>query len=72
MPQQTMLPKEWFEEVQPVHTKIALQELIMEGQKQDETLEEVFAFLKRNRTAPRSVAKGFKDYTMEGDILMYW
>lgn len=58
---QTMLPAELFEEVQAVQTEIALQERIIEGQQQDESLEEIFAFLKRDGTAPQSVAKGFRD-----------
>lgn len=66
-----MLAKEQFKEVQAVHTEIALQGRIIEGQKQDESLEEVFAFLHRDGTALQLVAKGFKDYTTEGDILMY-
>lgn len=68
---QTMLPKEQFEEVQAVESEIALQERIVLEQKQDETLEEIFAFLQQGGSAPQSVAKGFKDYTMEGDLLMY-
>lgn len=66
-----MLPTKLFEEVEAVQTRIARQERIREGQKKDESLKEIFAFLQRAGTAPQSVAKGFKDYTMEGDILMY-
>lgn len=68
---QTMLPSKLFEEVQAVQTEIAPEELIVEGQKQDESLEEIFAFLQRAGPAPRSITKGFKDYTMEGDLLKY-
>lgn len=48
---QTMLLKEQFEELQAVKSEIALQERIISGQKQDETLEEVFAFVQRNGNA---------------------
>lgn len=65
-----MLPTELFNEVQAVQTKIALQEWIVKGQEQDETLEEISAFHQRDRNAPQSVSKGFKTYMMEGDVLM--
>lgn len=68
---QTMLPTELFKEVQAVQTEIALWERIIKGQKQDESLGEVFALLQRASTALTSVAKGFKGYAMGGDILMY-
>lgn len=47
-----MLPAELFEEVQAVQTKIALQERIVKGQKEDESLKEIFAFLQRAGLAP--------------------
>ncbi|KEP45888.1 putative Transposon Tf2-1 polyprotein, partial [Rhizoctonia solani 123E] len=70
-PPQIMLPTEIFALIAEVQTETELQDCIQEALEKDESLTEILQFLRREGPAPPSVAKGFRDYTLEGGLLFY-
>jgi hypothetical protein len=67
---QIMLPREVFVSV-ATEPEIELQSQIENYLDQDESLEEILAFLQNRSNAPTYVRKGFKDYSMEAGLLFY-
>ncbi|EUC59397.1 Transposon Tf2-1 polyprotein, partial [Rhizoctonia solani AG-3 Rhs1AP] len=70
-PPQVMLPPDIFAHLAEVQTETQLQECIEAALEKDESLTEILQFLNRDGPAPPSVAKGFRDYSMEGGLLFY-
>ncbi|EUC53484.1 Transposon Tf2-1 polyprotein, putative, partial [Rhizoctonia solani AG-3 Rhs1AP] len=66
-----MLPPNIFAHLAEVQSETQLQERIQVALDKDESLTEILQFLNRDGPAPPSVAKGFRDYTMEGGLLFY-
>ena len=67
-----MLPQEVFEEANLVDSETTLQQRIAKALGQDESLEEILSFLRKKGPSPQLVTQGFRDYMLEGDLLLYW
>jgi hypothetical protein len=67
---QIMLPQEVFASVS-MEPEIELQSQIEKLLDQDESLEEILAFLQNGSSTLAYIKKGFKDYSMEAGLLFY-
>ncbi|CUA70761.1 Transposon Tf2-11 polyprotein [Rhizoctonia solani] len=68
---QTMLPMEVFANLGEIPEESSLEDVIRDQIDKDESLSEILAFLERNGPAPPSVAKQFRDYSLQDGFLMY-
>ena len=69
---QVLLPTTIFANIVEVPSEIELQIKIEQCLDQDKSLSEILNFLRQGKTStPPSIAKGFKEYQLEGGLLMY-
>ena len=71
-PPQILLPTNIFANIAKIPSEIELQTRIEEQLDHNKSLSEILKFLRQGKTsAPPSIAKGFKEYQLEGGLLMY-
>ncbi|CUA71631.1 Transposon Tf2-11 polyprotein [Rhizoctonia solani] len=68
---QVMLPTEVFANLGEIPEESSLEDVIRDQIDKDESLSEILAFLERNGPAPPSIAKQFRDYSLQDGFLMY-
>ncbi|CUA75312.1 Transposon Tf2-7 polyprotein [Rhizoctonia solani] len=68
---QVMLPTEVFANLGEILEEASLEDTIRDQIDKDKSLSEILAFLERNGPAPPSIAKQFRDYSLQDGFLMY-